>query len=116
MHPHVAQFLEFLRFPSISTDANYDKHVADCANWLAEKLRHIGLDATVHATAGHPIIVAKNVHRAGCPTVLIYGHYDVQPADPIELWTTPPFEPRIENEIVYARGATDNKGQIFSHI
>jgi acetylornithine deacetylase/succinyl-diaminopimelate desuccinylase-like protein len=116
MNQQVAQYLEFLRFPSISTDSSYDKHVADCANWLGEKLRRIGLDAVVYSTAGHPIVVAKNVHRSGCPTVLVYGHYDVQPVDPIELWTTPPFEPRIENDVVFARGATDNKGQIFSHI
>ncbi len=116
MHPHVAQLLEFLRFPSISTDSNHDKSVADCANWLGEKLRRIGLDTTVHPTAGHPIVVAKNAHRAGRSTVLIYGHYDVQPVDPLELWTTPPFEPRIENDIVFARGATDNKGQILAHI
>lgn len=116
MNPQVAQYLEFLRFPSVSTDSSYDKPVADCANWLGEKLRRIGLDAVVHPTAGHPIIVAKNAHRAGRPTVLIYGHYDVQPADPLELWTTPPFEPRIENDVVFARGATDNKGQIFAHI
>ena len=116
MHPHVAQLLEFLRFPSVSTDSDYDRHVVDCAHWLGEKLRRIGLDTQVHTTAGHPIIVAKNQHRAGRRTVLIYGHYDVQPADPVGLWTSPPFEPRIENDTVFARGATDNKGQILAHI
>jgi acetylornithine deacetylase/succinyl-diaminopimelate desuccinylase-like protein len=69
----------------------------------------------IHATAGHPIVVARNTHRAGRPTVLLYGHYDVQPADPLELWESPPFEPRIENGIVFARGATDNKGQLMAH-
>src|SRR6184192_112782 len=116
MHPHVAQLLEFLRFPSVSTDSAYDKSVAECAKWLGEKLRGIGLDTTIHPTAGHPIVVAKNAHRPGRPTVLIYGHYDVQPADPLELWDSPPFEPVLKNGYVFARGSTDNKGQILAHI
>ena len=76
----------------------------------------IGLNAEVHPTARHPIVVARNEHRPGRRTVMIYGHYDVQPVDPLELWDSPPFEPRIEDGIVFARGSTDNKGQIFAHI
>ena len=69
-----------------------------------------------HATPGHPVVVARNAHKEGRPTVMIYGHYDVQPADPLDLWKTPPFEPRIEDGVIYARGSTDNKGQILAHI
>jgi len=107
--------LTCLRFPSVSTDSAHAGDVRDCAEWLASFLRDSGLTTEIHATPGHPIVVARNVHRAGRPTVLLYGHYDVQPADPLALWQSPPFEPRIENGIVYARGATDNKGQLMAH-
>jgi acetylornithine deacetylase/succinyl-diaminopimelate desuccinylase-like protein len=116
MDAPLSELLEFLRYPSISTDPAYAGSVAECAQWLYKKFLSMGLSATVHPTAGHPVVVARNAHRAGLRTVLIYGHYDVQPVDPLDLWTTPPFEPRIENEIIFARGATDNKGQILSHI
>ena len=108
--------LEFLRFPSVSTDSSYSGDVKNCAKWLRQKLENIGLFAVLHETAGHPIIVAKNAHRAGRPTVLIYGHYDVQPPDPLELWESKPFEPTIKNDYIFARGSADNKGQIMSHI
>ena len=113
---HLNQLFEFLRFASISTDRNFAPQVAECANWLVEKFRSMGLAAEAHATSGHPIVVAKNEHQPGRRTVLIYGHYDVQPVDPLHLWTTPPFDPRIENEVIFARGAADNKGQIMAHI
>ena len=117
MNPdHVEQLLAFLRFPSISTDPAHAPDVAACAGWLAGRLEAIGLNAVVHPTAGHPIVVARNAHVPGRRTVMIYGHYDVQPVDPLELWQTPPFEPRIENGVVFARGAADNKGQIFAHV
>jgi acetylornithine deacetylase/succinyl-diaminopimelate desuccinylase-like protein len=110
------QFLDFLRFGSISTDSKYKDQVVACADWLKGKLTEIGLDAMKHETLGHPIIVARGIHKPGRPTVLIYGHYDVQPVDPLDLWRRPPFNPGIENGIVTARGASDNKGQIFAHI
>ncbi|MDP9292595.1 MAG: dipeptidase [Verrucomicrobiota bacterium] len=116
MDAHLEDFVSFLRFPSISTDPTNRADVAACAEWLCAKLNAIGLTAVTHPTAGHPIVVAKNQHQIGRTTVLIYGHYDVQPVDPIELWTSPPFEPRIEDDIIYARGATDNKGQILAHV
>ena len=116
MDAQLAQLLDFLRFPSVSTDSAYANGVKQCAEWLAQLLRNTGLDAQLHATPGHPIVVAKNGHKPGRRTVLIYGHYDVQPVDPLALWTHPPFEPHIENEIIFARGATDNKGQIMAHI
>ncbi|MFN0127616.1 MAG: dipeptidase [Verrucomicrobiales bacterium] len=107
--------LTCLRFASVSTDSAHAGEVRACAEWLEGFLRDSGLATQVHPTAGHPIIIARNPHRAGRPTVLLYGHYDVQPADPLELWTSPPFEPRIENGILFARGATDNKGQLMAH-
>ena len=110
------EYLAYLRFPSVSTDPERKADVAACADWIVAKLRSIGLTTTLHPTAGHPIVVAKNMHRAGRRTVMIYGHYDVQPVDPVELWESPPFEPRIANEYVFARGSADNKGQHFAHV
>lgn len=112
----IDQYLDFLRFQSISTDPEKAGDVARCADWLARKLNAIGLQAVVHPTAGHPIVIARNGHKEGRRTVMIYGHYDVQPVDPLHLWETPPFEPRITDGLVFARGSTDNKGQIFAHI
>ncbi len=117
MNPnHVEELLRFLRFPSVSTNPEHREDVAACAQWVNDKLQAMGLQSAIHRTAGHPIVLAKSHARPGLRTVLIYGHYDVQPADPLELWTSPPFEPRIENGVVFARGATDNKGQILAHI
>jgi acetylornithine deacetylase/succinyl-diaminopimelate desuccinylase-like protein len=113
---HLDDFLSFLRYPSISTDPSRRDDSTACASWLVAKLAGLGLDARMHFTPGLPIVTARNTHRADRPTVLIYGHYDVQPVDPLDLWTHPPFEPHIENGVVYARGATDNKGQILAHI
>jgi acetylornithine deacetylase/succinyl-diaminopimelate desuccinylase-like protein len=110
------QFLDFLRFGSISTDSQYKEQILGCAEWLKAKLSAIGLKVKLHETAGHPIIVAHGPKKKDRPTVLIYGHYDVQPVDPIELWKRPPFNPGIEDGMVTARGASDNKGQIFAHI
>lgn len=106
----------YLRFPSISTDPAHKQDMHDCAQWLSQRMEQAGLSSRVHPTGGHPVVVGKNPHREGRPTVLIYGHYDVQPPDPLELWTSPPFEPRLENGILYARGAADNKGQNFAHL
>ena len=110
------QFIDFLRFGSISTDSKYKEQVLACADWLKNKLTAIGLDAVQHPTPGHPILVARGPKKENRPTVLIYGHYDVQPVDPLDLWRRPPFNPGIENGIITARGASDNKGQIFAHI
>src|SRR6266581_340877 len=102
---HLEDFYQFLRFPSVSTDDQY-----------AEKLTKIGLSAKLCPTPGHPVVWAQNEHKPGRRTVLIYGHYDVQPPDPVRLWDSPPFEPVLKEGYVFARGATDNKGQILSHI
>jgi acetylornithine deacetylase/succinyl-diaminopimelate desuccinylase-like protein len=113
---YLDDFFTFLRFPSISTDAAYKDRLAECAHWLVEKLNGIGLETQLIPTAGHPVVWAKNRHQPGRKTVMIYGHYDVQPPDPLELWESPPFDPVLKNGYVFARGATDNKGQILGHI
>jgi acetylornithine deacetylase/succinyl-diaminopimelate desuccinylase-like protein len=113
---HLEDFYQFLRFPSVSTDETYSEKVTECAHWLAEKLTRIGLSAKLHPTPGHPVVWAHNEQKPDRRTVLIYGHYDVQPPDPVQLWESPPFEPVLRDGYVFARGATDNKGQILSHI
>src|SRR5947209_807718 len=113
---HLEDYYQLLRFPSVSTDEAYAENVAECAHWLVEKLTSIGLDAKLMPTPGHPVVWAKNKHQPGRKTVMIYGHYDVQPPDPLELWDSPPFDPVLKDGYVFARGATDNKGQILSHI
>ncbi|MGV3531958.1 MAG: dipeptidase [Chthoniobacteraceae bacterium] len=121
------RLFDFLRFPSVSTDPERKGDVAACAQWLASELRVCGLTAEVHQTPGHPIVVARNQHKPGRRTVMIYGHYDVQPVDEPERapgeaadgnkhWLTKPFEPTLKDGVIFARGATDNKGQILAHI
>jgi acetylornithine deacetylase/succinyl-diaminopimelate desuccinylase-like protein len=107
---------EFLRFPSVSADSQFQPDVQACADWLVTRLSRIGLAAQKYATAGNAVVVARNEPRADRKTVLIYGHYDVQPPDPLDLWETPPFEPIVKGEKIFARGSTDNKGQILAHI
>lgn len=112
----VEELKAFLRFPSISTQPEHEPDLASCAEWLREKLSDIGLSAAVHSTPGSPVVLASTPRDPSKRTVLIYGHYDVQPPDPLEGWTTPPFEPRVEGDRIFARGAADNKGQILAHI
>ena len=116
MTKQLEDLFSFLRFASISTDSNHSGDVRACAEWLIDKLNHMGLDTELHETAQHPIVVARNKHVAGKKTCLIYGHYDVQPVDPVELWDSPPFEPEIRDGRIWARGATDNKGQMLAHV
>lgn len=113
---YLEEYYSFLRFPSVSTDDKYKEKLQQCADWLVNKLTSIGLETQLVPTNGHPIVWARNKHQPGRRTVLIYGHYDVQPPDPLELWDSPPFEPVLKNGYVFARGATDNKGQILAHI
>ncbi len=113
---HLAEFFDFLRIPSISTDPDHKGDVGRCADYLVTELKRIGFQAEACATPGHPIVYAEWLGAEGAPTVLLYGHYDVQPADPLELWNSPPFEPTIVDGAVYARGAADDKGQVFGHV
>jgi len=116
----VAELCDYLRFASVSAQPQHKKDLHACAEWLAAHCRAIGLDAKICPTAGHPIVVAKtpkrNGGRGGTPRFMIYGHYDVQPPEPLDLWNSPPFEPRIEGRSIFARGSTDNKGQNFAHL
>jgi acetylornithine deacetylase/succinyl-diaminopimelate desuccinylase-like protein len=112
----VEELKAFLRFPSISTQPEHAPDLDSCAEWLREKLSSIGLETAIHSTPGSPVVIAATPRDPAKRTVLIYGHYDVQPPEPLEGWTTPPFEPRIEEGRIYARGASDNKGQILAHI
>jgi len=113
---HLDDLFSFIRFPSVSTEPRHAGDVAACGRWLVEKLTAIGLKAQLHATGGHPIVTARNEHVPGRRTVMIYGHYDVQPVEPLAEWTSPPFEPVVRDGVIYARGSTDNKGQILAHI
>jgi acetylornithine deacetylase/succinyl-diaminopimelate desuccinylase-like protein len=108
--------LAFLRFPSISTNPDNENDMRACAGWLANTISSTGLHAQVMPTEGHPLVLARSEMKPERKTVLIYGHYDVQPVDPLDQWKTAPFEPHVQDGIIYARGATDNKGQIMSHI
>src|SRR4051794_24768774 len=112
----VAALKEFLSIPSVSTKPEHKPDMVRCATWLADQLKFGGMRAEVRATGGPPVVVAKNDHKPGRPTVLLYGHYDVQPPEPLELWTTPPFEPAIRDDAIYARGAADDKGQVWCHV
>ncbi|HMA36360.1 MAG TPA: dipeptidase [Chloroflexia bacterium] len=113
----LAELSEFLRIPSISTLPEHHADVAQAAQWIATFLTRAGLDhVAVLTTARHPLVYADWLHAAGQPTVLIYGHYDVQPADPLDQWQTPPFEPTLRDGNLYARGAADDKGQIYAQL
>lgn len=114
--PILDDFFTFLRFASISTNPAFQQQTQECANWLLQKFRRMGLEAELGRTAGLPVVVARTEHDPTKPTLLFYGHYDVQPPEPIELWKSNPFEPTLQDNRVFARGSSDNKGQIFSHI
>ena len=117
------ELIDFLKIPSISADSKYATEVSRAAAWVAESLKNIGCEAVeVIDTPGHPIVYGEIIVSENLPTVLVYGHYDVQPPDPIELWDNPPFEPIIKKTAIhpegalFARGACDDKGQLFMHV
>ena len=111
------ELLELLRIPSVSADPKYKNDVLRTAEAVKDKLVAAGADnVEVCQTAGYPIVYGEKMINPSLPTVLVYGHYDVQPADPINLWTSPPFEPVIKNDKIYARGACDDKGQMYMHV
>lgn len=114
----VRTLCEYVRFPSVSAQPQHRKDLAACAEWLKGHCESIGLDAKLCPTAGNPVVLARTPRRSGVrrPHYLVYGHYDVQPAEPFELWNSPPFEPRIEGSSLFARGASDNKGQHLAHL
>jgi acetylornithine deacetylase/succinyl-diaminopimelate desuccinylase-like protein len=114
---NVEELKDLLRIPSISSLSEHKEDIQKAASWIAKKLESIGMEhVEIIQTKGHPIVYADWLHQESAPTVLVYGHYDVQPVDPVHLWETPPFEPTIRDQKIYARGATDDKGQTFLHI
>ena len=110
------ELFDFLRIPSVSAKSDHDDDVRRAAEWLCNSIEKAGLKATVYDTPGHPVVIGEWRGAPGAPTVLVYGHYDVQPAEPLDLWTSPPFEPTIRNGNIYARGSVDDKGQLFLHV
>ncbi len=111
------ELFDFLRIPSISTESRHRADVRRCAEWVAERCREVGpADVELVETSGHPIVLAEYQVSHAAPTLVVYGHYDVQPVDPEDLWDAPPFEPTVREGRVYARGASDDKGQVFMHL
>lgn len=113
---HDALLSELLRIPSISADSKFAPDVKRAAEWLVNHLASLGLKPELIGTPGHPIVYAETPAVANAPVVLVYGHYDVQPPDPLDKWITPPFEPAVRNGAIFARGATDDKGQMLTHV
>ena len=113
----LAELFELLRIPSVSADSKYKADVRKAADYIVQKLKDAGADkVALCETKGHPIVYGEKIVDPKLPTVLVYGHYDVQPPDPLELWNTPPFEPTVRDGKIYARGACDDKGQMYMHI
>jgi len=115
----LAEFCDYLRFPSVSAQSKHTPDLLACANWLVAHCNKIGLQAALRPTQGHPIVVAKTPpvkSKTKRPHYMVYGHYDVQPPEPLDLWKSPAFEPRIVGREIFARGSTDNKGQNFAHL
>ena len=110
------ELLDLLRIPSVSADSKFSGDVRKAAEYLKVKFEELDTHVEICETAGYPIVYAEHIKDPNLPTVLVYGHYDVQPADPYELWDSPPFEPVIKNEKIYARGSADDKGQMYMHV
>ncbi len=112
----MSELFSLLEFPSVSAKSEHKKDIVACASWLRDHLRQIGFKSKLCPTKGHPLVYAEYMVDKKLPTVLYYGHYDVQPPEPLDLWKTAPFKPQIRGGYIFARGATDNKGQVFTHI
>src|ERR1700757_3951992 len=114
---HLTDLYEFLRIPSVSAQADHKPDVERAAQWVADRLRRVGLDAVeIVPTKMHPVVYGQSLHAPGKPTILFYGHYDVQPPEPLDLWTSPAFEPTVRDGNLYGRGTADDKGQVHIHI
>jgi acetylornithine deacetylase/succinyl-diaminopimelate desuccinylase-like protein len=113
----LSELFEWLRIPSVSADSRHKDDVRKAAEFLVEKLKAAGIEnPEICETKGHPIVFGEKIINPTLPTVLVYGHYDVQPADPLNLWDSPAFEPVIKNDKIYARGSCDDKGQVYMHV
>ena len=114
---HLNELKEFLRIPSVSALSDYKSDMQTAAEWLADSLKKVGLEnVSIDETKGHPVVYADWLHAEGKPTILVYGHYDVQPVDPLNLWESEPFDPQVRDNKLYARGASDDKGQVYMHV
>ncbi len=111
-----AELFDLLRIPSVSARSEHKGDMTRTAEWVRNSLSELGFETKIHQTKGHPIVTGEWRKAPGAPTVLVYGHYDVQPPEPLELWTSPPFEPTVRDGKIFARGSVDDKGQFFLHI
>ena len=113
----LGELKEFLKIPSISTLPQHQPDMLRAAEWVAGQMKALGLEnIAIMPTGGHPVVYGDWLHAAGAPTVLVYGHYDVQPTDPLDEWISPPFEPTQRGDNLYARGASDMKGQVHAFL
>ena len=113
----LGELIDLLKIPSVSADSKFKADVAKAAEFIKQKMIEAGVDsAEICPTDGHPIVYGEKIVDPSLPTVLVYGHYDVQPPDPLDLWDSPPFEPVVKNERIYARGSADDKGQMYMHL
>lgn len=112
----LSELLDLLRIPSVSADSKFANDVRKAAEFLKSRFDELDTHVEICETAGYPIVYAEHIKDPSLPTVLVYGHYDVQPADPYELWDSPPFEPVVKDEKIYARGSADDKGQVYMHV
>src|SRR5581483_8649203 len=115
----IGELCDYVRFPSVSAQPQHREDLKACAEWVVQHCARIGLQVSLCPTEGHPIVLAKTPRpesKTRRPHFLVYGHYDVQPAEPFELWKSPPFEPRVEGRSLFGRGASDNKGQNLAHL
>jgi len=113
---YVDELIEFLKIPSVSADSKRKDDMVKTAQWVKKQIDQCCFEATIYETDGHPIVYGEWLEAEGKPTAMVYGHYDVQPPDPLDEWKSPPFEPMIEDGIIYARGTTDDKGQLLCHL
>lgn len=116
MQAFTQELIQFLSIPSVSTLSEHTGDVLNAAQWVLDQLKRCGMSGKLYPTQRHPVVLARSPEVSGAPVLLIYGHYDVQPPDPLEEWQTPPFSPDIRQGFIYARGATDDKGQLFTYI
>jgi acetylornithine deacetylase/succinyl-diaminopimelate desuccinylase-like protein len=110
------ELFDFLRIPSVSAKTDHQNDIIRAAEWLRKSIEDAGMKGTIYPTSGNPVVIGEWREAPDAPTVLVYGHYDVQPPEPLELWTSPPFEPTVRNGNIYARGSVDDKGQLFLHV
>ncbi|MGO9017700.1 MAG: dipeptidase [Syntrophobacteraceae bacterium] len=112
----VTELVQFLSIPSVSTLSEHEKDILSAAEWVLDQVKRCGFTGRIYPTERHPIVLGRSPEVPGAPTLLIYGHYDVQPPDPLDEWQTPPFSPEVRDGYIYARGATDDKGQFFTYV